>query len=122
MTQRTLSAFHRAGIDASLTEEIDELKKVIRGKKKLVLVDATTTDGVWYTRRFLDGSTDVVEKSHIFENKYETNSVKELHLVERAFEQEMSPISKMVSMNHVDRLCCERRKIKRPSECIMFMN
>lgn len=121
ITQRTLSAFHRAGIDASLLDEIDNIKEYLTKLKPLILVDATPDKDGLYKRRFACGHTDLVPHKHIFDEKYlpQDSDISELkHILDKS---SMSPISTMSSTVNLDKIDTPRKKINKPTESIFFM-
>lgn len=77
ITQHTLSAFHKAVIDPTMNEEMEDLKKSLRKKIQLKLIDARPlsqelgdNSSCLYERLFDDGSKDIVRKEEIFDKKY----------------------------------------------------
>jgi hypothetical protein len=119
ITQRTLSAFHRAGIDASLLDEIDDIKSHLISPKPLVLIDAIPLDNGLYKRLFSDDYTDVVPYKEIFSNVYKKAS--DIDDLDVLADGTMSPISKMGSNIKLATIDTPRKTIDRPTEAIFFL-
>lgn len=143
ITQRTLSAFHRAGIDASLLDEIESVKAQISSPKPLVLKDVvlsnksppctahscseykdtscfSCTKHDRYTRYFENGYTDVVCFEDVFKDVYKDNQ-RELSEISELLDGEVSPISKMGMGAKIVSINVARKRIERQSECIFFL-
>lgn len=66
LTQETLSAFHFSGIDSSLYEDIEDLKKTLLKTKHRVLITASwNSETKKYKRVFQDGFVDEVDESDL---------------------------------------------------------
>jgi N-acetylneuraminic acid mutarotase len=119
ITQRTLSAFHKAGIDASLLDEIDNIKSQIVLSKPLVLKDAVLIEHNKYIRYFEGGYSDVVDFENVFRDVYKS-SESEVSELTQFLDGEISPISKMGVSMKLNTINVDRKKIEKPTECIFF--
>jgi hypothetical protein len=121
ITQKTLSAFHRAGVDASLTEEIDNLRAVMRGGTKPILVKATKAEDGLYVRVFSNGHSDRVEQEHIFSPLLLSEDSADFEIVTTALNRKMTPVSSLVYSKSKRSILTPKTKISSPSEAIMFL-
>jgi hypothetical protein len=119
ITQRTLSAFHKAGIDASLLDEIDNIKSQIVSAKPLILKDVVLNKDK-YIRYFEGGYSDVVNFEHVFQNVYKSTE-SDISELSNLMAGEISPISKMGISMKLNTINVNRRKIEKPTECIFFL-
>lgn len=119
ITQRTLSAFHKAGIDASLLDEIDNVKSQIVLPKPLVLKDAVLTEHNKYIRYFEGGYSDVVNFEDVFKDVYKS-SESEVSELSQFLDGQISPISMMGVSMKLNTINIDRKKIEKPTECIFF--
>ena len=119
ITQRTLSAFHRAGIDASLLDEIENIKSQIVLPKPLVLKDAVLTEHNKYIRYFEGGYSDVVNFEDVFRDVYKSSDSDISELAD-FLDGEISPISKMGVSMKLNTINIDRKKIEKPTEAIFF--
>lgn len=119
ITQRTLSAFHKAGIDASLLDEIDNVKSQIVLPKPLVLKDAILTEHNKYIRYFEGGYSDVVNFEDVFKDVYKS-SESEVSELSQFLDGQISPISKMGVSMKLNTINIDRKKVEKPTECIFF--
>lgn len=122
VTQNTLSAFHRAGIDTVLSEEIDLLRESFRSPKPLVLREAIPLPNDLIKRIFTDDSWDEVPAEELYTPKLPevTLTSQAKTLISHALAQELSPISKLSQARHRHGLSCTRRPITRLSEQLFF--
>lgn len=119
ITQRTLSAFHKAGIDASLLDEIDNIKSQIVFSKPLILKDAVLTEHNKYIRHFEGGYSDVVDYEDVFRDVYRS-SESDVSELAQFLDGEITPVSKMGISMKLNTINTDRRKIEKPTECIFF--
>jgi hypothetical protein len=120
ITQRTLSAFHKAGIDASLLDEIDNVKSQIVSPKPLILKDAILIENSnRYIRYFEGGYSDIVNFEDVFQDVYKSSDSDILELT-NLVSGEISPISKMGISMKLNTINVDRKKIEKPTECIFF--
>jgi hypothetical protein len=120
ITQRTLSAFHKAGIDASLLDEIDNVKSQIVSPKPLVLKDAILDEyNNKYIRHFEGGYSDIVNLEDVFKDVYKSSDSDVLELT-NLLTGEISPISKMGISMKLNTINTPRKKIEKPTESIFF--
>jgi hypothetical protein len=119
ITQRTLSAFHRAGIDASLLDEIDIIKSQIVSPKPLILKNAVLVEDKKYIRYFEGGYSDVVNFEDIFRDVYKSSD-SEISELANLLNGEISAVSKMGVSKKLATININRKKIEKPTECIFF--
>lgn len=120
ITQRTLSAFHKAGIDATLLDEMDDLKNYLNKPKPRVLRDAIPVDEKHYQRFFEDGYTDIVSHYQLYQPVYYPKD--QSSEVAKFIHDEITPISKMgISIKLSNINTSSKRNIKRPTETIFFL-
>ena len=115
ITQRTLSAFHLSATEDGTVEDINEMRKILVNKRKLV---TCVKEGVLYRRIFSDGYEDVVEFKNIkdeceIEISTEFNKIKE-----RINGDNKSEISKLKEGEINE---CEFKEIDKLGEKIFFM-
>lgn len=120
ITQRTLSAFHKAGIDATLLDEMDNLKEHINKPKALVLRDAIPVDDYHYERFFEYGYTDIVPNQQLYSPVFPPKDI--ISEIDSLLNDDISPISKMGMSIKLSSINTSRRPIERPTECIFFMS
>jgi hypothetical protein len=120
ITQRTLSAFHRAGIDASLLDEIDDIKSQLISPKPLTLIDAIPLDNGLYKRYFSEEYTDIVQYSELFTEVYKNHN-SEITDLNNLLAGSMTPISKMGNSVKLNTINTPRKKIDKFSEAIFFL-
>lgn len=122
VTQSTLSAFHKAGIDTVINEEIDLLKQSFRTSRALVLKDAIPLQDNLIKRIFVDDSSDVVAPENLYTPKMVAVNLesKANIILSTALGGELSPISKLSQAKHRHTLECDRRPINRISEQLFF--
>lgn len=118
VTQRTLSAFHTFGSDASLIDEINSIKRFITNAKVKKLVKVKRIENEKFIRYFSDNSSDIVDledlsKPAYYENKYDFS------VIEKALSQDINPISSLKLSNSIEHI--KNKKIEKPSEIIFFM-
>lgn len=74
LTQHTLSAFHRPGVDTFLVDEIENVRKALAVSKFKVLVDIRKGINASAERSFTDGTTDTVAWSNRFKKVLSDNN------------------------------------------------
>lgn len=118
ITQKTLSAFHKAGIDASLLDEITHLKLSLRSKIELKLIDVKPVDDK-YKRIFSNGHTDIVNFLNIMDPVFIDNNSNDF--IKSIIKNEVSPITKMGMSTKIAIINTDRKPINRLSEQLFFM-
>lgn len=118
ITQRTLSAFHKAGIDMALLDEINDLKSHITKPKPLILYNAIPINKNQYKRIFTNGHNDIVDKSNLFKPAYLIND--DIFELDNLMNDSISPISKMGLTLKLNTINTHRKIITLPTECIFF--
>jgi hypothetical protein len=139
VTQRTLSAFHVAGIDTSLTEEIDHLRDCLNPRQH-ILVNAciapypstggasdkgqddcrADNEGEQVHRTFNNGDTDTVMKSQIYQPKFVEMRETESNPITESKTRKQSYISEIANSTHPKFVT--RQPIRRASERIFFLS
>jgi hypothetical protein len=118
ITQRTLSAFHKAGIDVTLLDEINDLKTHINKPKPLTLKNAIKNNSSTYKRFFTNGYTDIVNTQDLYKPIY-INDNTDIN-IDDLMGEDISPISKMGINLKLNSINTQRISISRPTEHIFF--
>lgn len=120
LTQMTLSAFHKAGIDSTLDQEISSIKDAVNKNKELKLVDAILMEDKDYVKRiFIDGSEDICLKTELYSVKEACVNILENDVL-KCLLTEASPVSRMYWSRYCKRMKVERKKIDTLSEKLFF--
>jgi hypothetical protein len=125
LTQSTLSAFHKAGVDIELAETIGELKGILNEKQTRTLVDAVVIEGESkkVERIFKDGYRDVVNVSDIYSPSYfDIGEVSKAELIKLKgmLSDESRGSSNISSIREGDFRESDWVKISRASERVFF--
>lgn len=115
-----MSAFHKAGIDATLLDEMDDLKKYLNEPKPRILRDAIPVDEKHYKRFFEDGYTDIVPYHQLYQPVYHPKDPSSE--IAKFIHNEITPISKMGMGIKLSSINTPKRFIQRPTETIFFLS
>ncbi|CAO3620946.1 unnamed protein product [Cunninghamella echinulata] len=113
-------AFHKAGIDATLLDEMDDLKKYLNEPKPRILRDAIPVDEKHYKRFFEDGYTDIVPYHQLYQPVYHPKDPSSE--IAKFIHDEITPISKMGMGIKLSNINTPKRFIQRPTETIFFLS
>lgn len=113
-----MSAFHKAGIDVTLLDEINDLKTHINKPKPLTLKHAVQNNSSTYKRYFTNGYTDIVDIQDLYKPIYITDN-KDIE-IDKLMGNDITPISKMGISLKLNSINTKRVSIIHPTESIFF--